>query len=168
MQEACRVLVGFHDFSSFRAAGCQAKSPIRTLDELSVNEVIESPYFPSLMDREQHNKVSGDLRSCPNNSETDIPPTSNPSIDKVMASSQDVGFGKRRRHRCLVVTARARAFLYHQVRLLVGVLKAVGTGNLTIPDVERILNARTVTAASPMAPACGLYLGEVKYDLPTT
>ncbi|KAL5171350.1 tRNA pseudouridine synthase A [Glycine soja] len=90
------------------------------------------------------------------------------SIDKVMASSQDVGFGKRRRHRCLVVTARARAFLYHQVRLLVGVLKAVGTGNLTIPDVERILNARTVTAASPMAPACGLYLGEVKYDLPTT
>ncbi|KAH1149239.1 hypothetical protein GLYMA_16G003100v4 [Glycine max] len=146
----------------------QAKSPIRTLDELSVNEVIESPYFPSLMDREQHNKVSGDLRSCPNNSETDIPPTSNPSIDKVMASSQDVGFGKRRRHRCLVVTARARAFLYHQVRLLVGVLKAVGTGNLTIPDVERILNARTVTAASPMAPACGLYLGEVKYDLPTT
>ena len=85
-----------------------------------------------------------------------------------MASSQDVGFGKRRRHRCLVVTARARAFLYHQVRLLVGVLKAVGTGNLTIPDVERILNARTVTAASPMAPACGLDLGEVKYDLPTT
>uniref|UniRef100_K7LVD1 tRNA pseudouridine synthase n=1 Tax=Glycine max TaxID=3847 RepID=K7LVD1_SOYBN len=168
MQEACRVLVGCHDFSSFRAAGCQAKSPIRTLDELSVNEVIESPYFPSLMDREQHNKVSGDLRSCSNNTETDIPPISNPSIDKVITSSQDAGFGKRRRHRCLVVTARARSFLYHQVRLLVGVLKAAGTGNLTIPDVERILNAKTVTAASPMAPACGLYLGEVKYDLPTT
>lgn len=33
-------------------------------------------------------------------------------------------------------------------------------------SVERILNAKTVTAASPMAPACGLYLGHVKYDLP--
>lgn len=32
--------------------------------------------------------------------------------------------------------------------------------------VEQILNAKTVTAASPMAPACGLYLGSVKYDLP--
>ncbi|KAL2342263.1 hypothetical protein Fmac_010203 [Flemingia macrophylla] len=167
MQEACKVLIGCHDFSSFRAAGCQAKSPIRTLDELNVTEVIESPYFPSVMDRAQHNKVS-DVVSFPNNSEADIPPSSSPSIDKVMTSSQDVEFGKRRRHRCLVVTARARSFLYHQVRLLVGVLKAVGTGNLTIPDVERILNAKTVTAASPMAPACGLYLGEVKYDPPTT
>ena len=31
--------------------------------------------------------------------------------------------------------------------------------------VERILNARSITAASPMAPACGLYLGHVKYEL---
>ncbi|XP_047176983.1 tRNA pseudouridine synthase A isoform X1 [Vigna umbellata] len=168
MQEACRVLVGCHDFSSFRAAGCQAKSPIRTLDELSVTEVIESPYFPSVMDRERHNKVSSDLRGYPSNSGTDIAPSSSPCIDKLTTSSEDVGFGKRRRHRCLVVTARARSFLYHQVRLLVGVLKAVGSGNLTIPDVERILNAKSVTSASPMAPACGLYLGEVKYDLPTT
>ncbi|XP_057430043.1 uncharacterized protein LOC130723108 isoform X2 [Lotus japonicus] len=159
MQEACRVLVGCHDFSSFRAAGCQAKSPIRTLDELSVSEVIPSPNFPSLMDRERQNKVSGDPQGCHRKSEADIPLT---------VTSEDVGFGKRRQHRCLVVTARARSFLYHQVRLLVGVLKAVGTGNLTIPDVERILNAKTVTATSPMAPACGLYLGEVKYDLPSS
>lgn len=32
--------------------------------------------------------------------------------------------------------------------------------------VESILDAKTVTAVSPMAPACGLYLGNVKYDLP--
>ncbi|CAL0309586.1 unnamed protein product [Lupinus luteus] len=165
MQEACRVLVGHHDFSSFRASGCQAKSPIRTLDELGVCEVIPSQYFPSVKDREQHNKVSDDLHGCSSNSETDIPLSSLASIDKVTTLSEDVGFGKRRSHRCLVVTARSRAFLYHQVRLLVGVLKAVGTGNLTISDVERILNAKDVTAASPMAPACGLYLGEVKYDL---
>lgn len=33
-------------------------------------------------------------------------------------------------------------------------------------SVERILKAKSVSAASPMAPACGLYLGHVKYDLP--
>ncbi|XLR18040.1 hypothetical protein S83_045952 [Arachis hypogaea] len=164
MREACKVLVGRHDFSSFRAAGCQATSPIRTLDELSICEVIPSLYFPNTMDRERHNQ---DLNGCHSNSETVIPPpSSSASIDKGTTSTEDIGFGKRRQHRCLVVTARARSFLYHQVRLLVGVLKVVGTGNLTIPDVERILNAKTITAASPMAPACGLYLGEVKYDLP--
>ncbi|WJX26162.1 tRNA pseudouridine(38-40) synthase [Trifolium repens] len=168
MQEACRVLVGHHDFSSFRATGCQAKSPIRTLDELSVVEVIQSPYFPSLMDRERQMKVADDLHGYHSNSEAVIPLNSSARIGEVQTSNEDVGFGKRRFHRCLVVTARARAFLYHQVRLLVGVLKVVGTGNLTVPDVERILNAKTVAAASPMAPACGLYLGEVKYDLPSS
>jgi tRNA pseudouridine38-40 synthase len=34
MVEAARVLVGRHDFTTFRAAGCQAKSPIKTLDRL--------------------------------------------------------------------------------------------------------------------------------------
>ncbi len=36
MQRACARLVGEHDFSSFRAAGCQAKSPVKTLDALDV------------------------------------------------------------------------------------------------------------------------------------
>lgn len=37
MAEAAQALVGRHDFSSFRAAGCQAKSALRTLDSLSVS-----------------------------------------------------------------------------------------------------------------------------------
>lgn len=36
MQEAALSLVGEHDFSAFRAAGCQAKSPVKTLYEVSV------------------------------------------------------------------------------------------------------------------------------------
>jgi tRNA pseudouridine38-40 synthase len=31
MREACKALVGEHDFSSFRAAGCSAKTPIRRI-----------------------------------------------------------------------------------------------------------------------------------------
>jgi len=36
MHEAAQTLIGNHDFSSFRAAQCQADSPVKTLDELRV------------------------------------------------------------------------------------------------------------------------------------
>jgi len=36
MQAAAQCLVGRHDFTTFRAAECQAKSPIKTLDTLDV------------------------------------------------------------------------------------------------------------------------------------
>jgi tRNA pseudouridine38-40 synthase len=36
MHAAAQTLLGRHDFTSFRAAACQAKSPIRTLDRLDV------------------------------------------------------------------------------------------------------------------------------------
>lgn len=36
MHEAVQSLIGEHDFTSFRAAGCQAKSPVRTVAEARV------------------------------------------------------------------------------------------------------------------------------------
>lgn len=36
MHDAAQTLIGKHDFTSFRAAECQANSPIRTLDRLDV------------------------------------------------------------------------------------------------------------------------------------
>jgi tRNA pseudouridine38-40 synthase len=36
MQAAAQLLVGRHDFTTFRAATCQAKSPVKTLDRLDV------------------------------------------------------------------------------------------------------------------------------------
>ena len=36
MHRAAQYLVGRHDFTSFRAAACQARSPLRTLDRLDV------------------------------------------------------------------------------------------------------------------------------------
>jgi tRNA pseudouridine38-40 synthase len=36
MQAAANVLVGRHDFTTFRSVQCQAKSPVRTLDRLDV------------------------------------------------------------------------------------------------------------------------------------
>lgn len=37
MQDAAAVLVGEHDFSSFRAAECQAKSPVKILHEAKIH-----------------------------------------------------------------------------------------------------------------------------------
>lgn len=38
MNRAAKHLIGVHDFSTFRASECQAKSPVRTLDRLEVIE----------------------------------------------------------------------------------------------------------------------------------
>lgn len=41
MHEAAQCLVGTHDFTSFRASVCQAKSPVKTLDVLDIQRVGE-------------------------------------------------------------------------------------------------------------------------------
>jgi len=167
MKKACSILVGHHDFSSFRAAGCQANSPMRTLDELTVTEVFPFMFFPSSIERSEMELSDGSLvysRTLALESSEKESDGSCSSSGKSETENRKE-FGSRLRHHCFVVTARARSFLYHQVRLMVGLLKSVGTGDLTTADVERILNAKTVTAAPPMAPACGLYLANVKYDL---
>jgi tRNA pseudouridine38-40 synthase len=38
MREAAALLVGEHDFSAFRSAECQAKSPVRTIHAFEVNQ----------------------------------------------------------------------------------------------------------------------------------
>jgi tRNA pseudouridine38-40 synthase len=41
MREAAKVLVGHHDFTSFRASLCQAPSPVRTLERFTVQRIGE-------------------------------------------------------------------------------------------------------------------------------
>jgi tRNA pseudouridine38-40 synthase len=36
MHKAAQILVGRHDFTTFRSAHCQAESPVKTLDRLDV------------------------------------------------------------------------------------------------------------------------------------
>jgi tRNA pseudouridine38-40 synthase len=107
MDRAARFLCGHHDFSSFRASACQAKTPWKTLDELSVTRA-----------------------------------------------------GER-----VVVHAKARSFLHHQVRNMVGTLKLVGEGAWPEARVADALAARARAAAGPTAPAEGLYLMSVGYEV---
>ena len=124
MRKAAALLVGTHDFSSFRTSKCQATSPVKTLESLKVEVDDGRHYWPM--------RYLGDEVT---------------------------------RRRNLLVTATARSFLYHQVRLMVGLLKAVGCGEIRLEDVSAILEARDVRALrTAMAPAHGLYLANVEYD----
>jgi tRNA pseudouridine38-40 synthase len=61
------------------------------------------------------------------------------------------------------INARARSFLHHQVRNMVGSLKLVGEGKWRVEDMARVLAARDRSTAGPTAPPDGLYLTEVWY-----
>lgn len=45
MQQACNILLGTHDFSSFRASQCQANSPIKTMAQSNVSKL---EYIPNI------------------------------------------------------------------------------------------------------------------------
>jgi tRNA pseudouridine38-40 synthase len=61
MHEAAQHLLGRHDFSSFRAASCQASGPVRTLDRLDVarmgEEVVVSAAARSFLHHQVRNMV---------------------------------------------------------------------------------------------------------------
>jgi tRNA pseudouridine38-40 synthase len=105
MQEAGKILLGHHDFSTFRAQNCQAKSPIKTLDKLDIAREGERIFF-------------------------------------------DV---------------RARSFLYHQVRNMVGTLAMVGSGQWSVAQFAEAFAACDRTKGGPTAPPQGLCLMEVEY-----
>jgi tRNA pseudouridine38-40 synthase len=105
MQAGARAFVGQHDFTTFRAAECQAKSPVKTLDAFDVSAQMDE----------------------------------------------------------IVCVARARSFLHHQVRSMVGTLKLVGEGKWRIADVADALEARDRTRCGTVAPPGGLTLLRVDY-----
>jgi len=57
MQEAAQVLVGHHDFTSFRATLCQAKSPVKTLDLLEVRREGEDIFVDARAQSFLHHQV---------------------------------------------------------------------------------------------------------------
>eukprot|EP00047_Mylnosiga_fluctuans_P017658 m.63434 g.63434 ORF g.63434 m.63434 type:complete len:394 (+) comp7195_c0_seq2:433-1614(+) len=48
MEQACAILQGRHDFSSFRGASCEAKSPVRSVDSITLRETGEGFFSPGM------------------------------------------------------------------------------------------------------------------------
>jgi tRNA pseudouridine38-40 synthase len=62
----------------------------------------------------------------------------------------------------LIYRVTGSGFLKHMVRNIVGTLIEAGRGNITPDDLTRFLNG-SPPKAGPTAPACGLFLVEVRY-----
>jgi len=105
MQAGANLLIGKHDFTTFRSIQCQSRSPVKTLDVFEFTR-------------------TGDV---------------------------------------IEARVKARSFLHHQVRSMVGTLKLVGEGSWTVEDVRLALEARDRTALGLNAPPDGLYLTKVDY-----
>lgn len=63
-------------------------------------------------------------------------------------------------------TVAADGFLYNMVRIMTGTLLGVQQGRFAPEDIPAILQSRDRSCAGVTAPACGLYLQKVFYDLP--
>jgi tRNA pseudouridine38-40 synthase len=57
MQAAAQTILGKHDFTTFRAAACQANSPIRTLERLDVSRQGEEIHIEASARSFLHNQV---------------------------------------------------------------------------------------------------------------
>jgi len=63
----------------------------------------------------------------------------------------------------LIYRVTGSGFLKHMVRNIVGTLIQVGRGRLDEDDVVALLKSGKPASAGPTAPACGLFLIEVRY-----
>ena len=57
MQEAAQTILGRHDFTTFRASSCQAKSPVRSLERLDVSRHGEEIWVEASARSFLHNQV---------------------------------------------------------------------------------------------------------------
>ena len=60
-------------------------------------------------------------------------------------------------------TIRANRFLRNMVRAIVGTLVDVGRGKYSVAEFEDIILSKDLSRCSAGAPACGLFLSDVKY-----
>jgi tRNA pseudouridine38-40 synthase len=57
MDDAAQALVGSHDYTTFRAAECQAKSPVKTLDKLSIRRAADEIHIEASARSFLHHQV---------------------------------------------------------------------------------------------------------------
>tara|TARA_B110000014_G_C20070942_1_gene558532 strand:+ start:186 stop:923 length:738 start_codon:yes stop_codon:yes gene_type:complete len=105
MKKGMKLLLGTHNFSTFRSSSCSAKSPVKTMKNISVKQ----------------NK------------------------DKI------------------IIKFISKSFLQNQVRSMVGCIKYLGEGKWNIKDFKKAFKSESRLKCAPPAPACGLYLKEIKY-----
>ncbi len=105
LKKGAKILEGTHDFSTFRASSCTAKSPIKKMSFVRV----------------------------------------------------------RKKNDQIFLTFKSKSFLQNQVRSMVGSLKYLSCRKWTLKDFKKAFKSKKRSNCAPPAPACGLYLQNIKY-----
>ena len=105
MKKGAKILLGTHDFSTFRSSSCGAKSPIKTMKSISIKK----------------------------------------KKDKI------------------ILKFMSKSFLQQQVRSMVGCLKYLGEGKWNVSNFKKSFKSKSRLKCASPAPACGLYLFQIKY-----
>ena len=188
MREAAAYLVGEHDFKSFCSTYTSAKTTVREVLAVEVEEILPG-YETALPGSEialtgsditltgSEIALTGSEIALPG-SETALPGSETAltgseitltGSENVSDSRSDAGPGSdsvssaARMPREIVIRVTGRGFLYNMVRIIAGTLMEVGRGAKTPDQIPDILNACDRRAAGPTAPACGLTL--VRYEI---
>ena len=160
MREAAAYLVGEHDFKSFCSTYTSAKTTVREVLAVEVEEILPG-YETALPGSEI--ALTGSETSLPG-SEITLTGSENVSDSRSDAGpGSDSVSSAARMPREIVIRVTGRGFLYNMVRIIAGTLMEVGRGAKTPDQIPDILNACDRRAAGPTAPACGLTL--VRYEI---
>lgn len=136
LQEAARIFLGEHDFRSFAATDPDLASRNASTDK----ELVQTGKAPT------------------------APPSTVRTIFASAWEEQATAQGQLE-GRLLVYRVRGNSFLHHMVRNLVGTMLDVGRGYIAVDDIPRILAERRRSEAGPTAPARGLFLHSVEYQM---
>ncbi len=105
LKKGAKILEGKHDFSTYRASSCTAKSPIKKINSISI-------------------KKNGSK---------------------------------------IFLVFKSRSFLQNQVRSMVGCLKYLSEKKWDFEKFKKIHKSKKRSNCAPPAPACGLYLKNIRY-----
>ncbi len=68
-----------------------------------------------------------------------------------------------KRNNVIKIQFSSKSFLQNQVRSMVGCLNYLSTNKWSISDFKKVLKSKKRSKCAPPAPACGLYLLNIKY-----
>ena len=160
MREAAAYLVGEHDFKSFCSTYTSAKTTVREVLAVEVEEILPGcetalPGSETALPGSEIALPGSEITLTGSENVSDSRSDAGPGSDSVSSAA--------RMPREIVIRVTGRGFLYNMVRIIAGTLMEVGRGAKTPDQIPDILNACDRRAAGPTAPACGLTL--VRYEI---
>jgi len=175
LQRAATDILGTHDFTSFSASDpdLATRNAQKDEDVISIEHDEPPVVRPSLPNPETVISTGGGAFAAAAEEPASLP-THLPGPDRVVEETPPSEKTSIRtiyystwcqQEDLLIYRITGSGFLHHMVRNLVGTFVEAGSGRIPADSIPTILAARNRNAAGPTAPARGLFLHSVEYDI---